>query len=81
MHIRREIVMEKMMKNWVAVLGLGLGVLIPWVGAIAAEKADYVFKNGAIYTIESKNPKAEAIAVTGKKIAYVGSNKGVQSYL
>jgi len=81
MHIRREIVMEKMMKNWVAVLGLGLGVLIPWVGAIAAEKADYVFKNGAIYTIESKNPKAEAIAVTGKKIAYVGSNKGVQSYV
>jgi len=69
------------LKKWTVVLGLGLAVLIPWASAMAAEKADYVFKNGAVYTIESKTPKAEAIAVTGKKISYVGSNKGAQALI
>jgi predicted amidohydrolase YtcJ len=43
--------------------------------------ADYVFKNGAVYTIESKHPKADAVAVTGKKISYVGSDKGAKAYI
>ena len=34
------------------------------VSALAADKADYVFKNGAIYTLDSKNPTAQAIAIT-----------------
>ncbi len=42
------------------------------------EKADYVLKNGAVYTIQSGNPKAEAVAVSGTKISYVGSNQGVE---
>ena len=46
--------------------------------SVAAEYADYVFRNGAVYTIDSKQPKAQAIAVKGKKISYVGSNQGVQ---
>ena len=49
--------------------------------AFAAEKADYVFKNTAIYTIDSKNPTAQAIAVTGKYITYVGTNDGVQPFV
>src|SRR5580698_8102434 len=49
--------------------------------AIAAEKADYVFKNGAIYTIDSKNPTAQAIAITGKYITYVGTNDGAQPFV
>jgi predicted amidohydrolase YtcJ len=71
----------KVMKRWTVVLGLCLAVLIPWANAVAVEKADYVFKNGAVYTIESKNPKAEAVAVTGKKISYVGNNKGVNTFI
>ena len=51
------------------------------VSALAADKADYVFKNGAIYTIDSKNPTAQAIAVTGKHISYVGTNDGVQPFI
>lgn len=43
--------------------------------------ADYVFRNGAIYTINSRNPKVEAIAITGKKISYVGNNAGVQAFI
>ncbi len=77
--MRKDNTME-MIKRWVAVLDLCIFVLIPGVSAMAAEKADYVFKNGAVYTIESKTPKAEAVAVTGKKISYVGNNKGADAF-
>jgi predicted amidohydrolase YtcJ len=56
-----------------------LGTLVP--AALAADKADYVFKSGAVYTIDSKNPTAQAIAITGKKISYVGSDEGVQPFI
>lgn len=46
-----------------------------------AQKADYVFKNGTIYTVDDQNPKAEAIAVSGKIITYVGDNKGVEAFI
>src|ERR1700749_1317128 len=49
-------------------------------GAFAADKADYVFTNGAIYTIDSNHPAAQAIAIKGKYITYVGSNDGVQPF-
>ena len=49
--------------------------------AVATETADYVFKNGAIYTIDGQNPKAQAIAVSGKHIAYVGNNDGAQAFI
>ena len=50
-------------------------MLGPAASAIAADQADYVFKNGAIYTIDSKNPQAQAIAIKGKYIVYVGSKR------
>jgi predicted amidohydrolase YtcJ len=78
--IRKENTMT-MMKKCTTIAGLCLAVLMLCVSAVAAEKADYVFKNGAVYTIESKNPKAQAVAVTGKKISYVGSNEGVMPYV
>lgn len=46
-----------------------------------SKNADYVFTNGAIYTINSKEPYVESIAIKGKLICYVGSNLGVQSYI
>ena len=58
-----------------------LGVTILAASASAAEKADYVFKNGAIYTIDSRNPTAQAIAIKGKLITYVGSNDGVKPFV
>ncbi len=71
----------KDMKKLTTVMGLCLAAMIPLTGAVAAEKADYIFKNGTVYTMENKNPKAQAIAVTGKKIAYVGSNQGVNTFI
>ena len=56
---------------------IGITLLIPLLGAIAAgillvsakdakpaaDSADFVLTNGAIYTVNSKQPWAEAVAV------------------
>lgn len=44
------------------------------------ETADLVFKNGQIYTVNEQRPLAEAIAVKGNRIIFVGSNSGVRPY-
>jgi predicted amidohydrolase YtcJ len=44
------------------------------------ETADAVFKNGNIYTVNERQPRAEAIAVKGGKIIFVGSNKDARAY-
>lgn len=40
----------------------------------ANKQADIVFKNGKVYTVNEKQPWAEAIAIEGNSIAFVGSN-------
>ncbi len=61
-------------------LCLLLGLGLPASG-IAADQADYVFKNGAVYTIDAKNRQAQAIAIKGKYIVYVGTNDGVKPFV
>lgn len=46
-----------------------------------SKAADYVFKNGAVYTMDAAAPKAQAVAVTGKEISYVGDDKGAEAYV
>lgn len=43
--------------------------------------ADMVLRNGYVYTVDGKNSVQQAIAVTGGKIVYVGSDEGVTSYI
>ena len=43
--------------------------------------AELVFKNGNIYTANERQPRAEAIAVKGDRIIFVGSNRDVQKYV
>jgi predicted amidohydrolase YtcJ len=40
--------------------------------------ADLVLKNGAVYTSDAARSWAEAVAIRGNKIIYVGPNSGVQ---
>jgi len=47
---------------------------------VAPEPADSVFINGNIYTVNEKQPHAEAVAVRDSRIVYVGSNQGVTAY-
>lgn len=43
--------------------------------------ADYALINGFIYTVDSENPTANAIAITGNKISYVGDANGLASQI
>ena len=45
------------------------------------EPADLVFKNGNIYTVNERRPRAQAIAVKGNRIVFVGANSGVRKYV
>lgn len=73
---------NKSMKLGNATIGTCLAAALMVVAnASSAETADHVFKNGAIYTMDAKQPKAQAIAITGKQISYVGSDKGANAYV
>ena len=43
--------------------------------------ADYVFTNGKIYTVNENQPWADAVAVKGNKIVYVGDAAGVAKFI
>ncbi len=43
--------------------------------------ADYVFTNGSVYTVNPKQEWADAVAVQGNTIVYVGSNDGAQAFI
>lgn len=49
--------------------------------AEAGVEANYVMTNGKIYTVNDKQPWAEAVAVHGNKIVYVGDNKGARAFV
>ncbi len=56
-----------------------ISVLVIASGAFAEAKeqeADWVLTNGKIYTVNQQEPWAEAIAIRGGKIVYVGDNTG-----
>ena len=48
--------------------------------AARAEPADSILLNGNIYTVNGKQPHAEAIAVKANRIAFVGSNTEAEKF-
>ena len=56
-----------------------LVLAIQAVGSIAqaADSADLIFKEGNVYTVNDKQPRAEAIAVRGDRIVAVGSDEEI----
>ncbi|MFP5263872.1 MAG: amidohydrolase [Blastocatellia bacterium] len=54
--------------------------LCPHAARSGVEPADVVFKNGNIYTVNEKQPRAEAIAVKAGKIVFVGSDQDAKAY-
>jgi predicted amidohydrolase YtcJ len=49
-------------------------------GTLSAETAETVFVNGNIHTVNDRQPHAEAIAVKGGRIVFVGSNAEAAKY-
>lgn len=43
------------------------------------DRADFVFRNGPIYTVSTAAPWAEAVAVTGNAISFVGDEAGAMA--
>jgi predicted amidohydrolase YtcJ len=48
-------------------------------GSIPDAKADFVFRNGRVYTVAGPTPWANAVAVTGKTISHVGDEAGAMA--
>ncbi len=49
--------------------------------ALSAQTADMVFTNASVLTMNDVNPTAEAVAVTGNEITYVGDAAGAQALI
>jgi predicted amidohydrolase YtcJ len=47
---------------------------------IQQEPADLVFRNGRVYTGNDRSPQAEAVAVKGSKVVFVGSNSAANRF-
>ncbi|MDJ0910713.1 MAG: amidohydrolase [Woeseiaceae bacterium] len=58
-----------------------LFIIVGWSFTVEAQEADLVFRNGVIWTVDDDNPRAEAVAVSGDTIVFVGSNDGVAEYI
>jgi len=67
------------MKTLPALLSL---LLLSFLSAAAdTQPADLVLKNGNIYTVNDKQAQAEAVAIRGDRIVFVGSNAAAQKYI
>ena len=47
----------------------------------ALDAADLVLRGGVIHTVSNAQPRAEAIAVSGKEIVFVGDDENVSAYI
>lgn len=67
------------MKLLLLVLTISLLTFIPL--QTPNTSADVVFKNGNVYTANDKSPQAQAIAVKGDRIVFVGTNAAAQKFV
>src|SRR5262245_3760280 len=62
-------------------LGIVLALPATVLGQNRPERAEIIFRNGNIYTVDERQPHAEALAVRNGRILFVGSNAQVKAYL
>ncbi|GMR68854.1 MULTISPECIES: amidohydrolase [Bacillus] len=72
------------MKKFISIF-ISLTMLFMLVGFEPAKKdtsklADTIFINGNVYTVEAKQPWAEAVAIKNGEIIYVGNTKAAKKY-
>ncbi len=74
--------MKKMIIATLSSLLILVGCGQPEEAAVASvEAADHVLTNGKIYTVDEANPWAEAVAVSGADIVYVGDSAGAEAFI
>jgi predicted amidohydrolase YtcJ len=64
-------------------LAAGAAITAASIGDALADTgtADVVFVNGKVYTVASARPWAQAVAVKGRRIAYVGNTAGAKAFI
>jgi len=67
-------------RTWIGAIVLAAATLNLSPRVAAVEPADTIFINGNVYTVNDRQPHAEAVAVKAGKIIFVGSNKDAKSY-
>ncbi len=69
------------LRIWCATLLVTGGTFALAGTALAADSADRVFRDGRIYTGQPGAALAQAIAVSGERIVYVGTSAGARAYI
>lgn len=59
----------------------GLLALLFAAGPLHAQEADLVLRNGVVWTVDTDNPQVTAIASSGDRILYVGSDAGATKHI
>ena len=54
--------------------------ILPVMSSEAGTPADWIFRAGAIRTLDARRPTAEAVAVRGDTIVFVGSARDVEAF-
>ena len=62
-------------------IALGIIALAGCELSTEAPEADMVFTGGAVYRVTEMDPWATAVAITGKRITYVGDDAGATSFI
>jgi predicted amidohydrolase YtcJ len=73
-----------MRKSFILLLIIIIGLSVVMVGSgtkYPVKEADFVLTNGKIYTVNESQPWAEAVAVKGNEIVYVGDNTGAKAFV
>jgi len=61
-------------------IALAIAVVCVAAGHSALESADLIFSNANVYTANDAQPHADAIAIKGDRIVFVGSEVGANAY-
>ena len=57
---------------------LAAAILLPVIQA-CSDTADSVYRNGRVYTVDDSRPWAQALAVEGERLVFVGDDEGVEN--
>lgn len=73
--------LRRSQRGLAAALALATTTLTLPAWAAAEKPADVVFRNGAVYTVDPETPWADAVAVRGDRIVYVGTGDGLKPFI
>jgi len=62
-------------------LGFAFFTWLIWTAGVLTQPADLVFRNGKVVTVDSMLAEAEAVAIVGNKIVFVGPGADVEKWV